>query len=129
VHVGNQREVIEARGLAMRHGPPDGAGLVHHVRVGKYEILSARSGCALPERVVLAQPLRGQLAYVDDAKPRPLRAHPLEDFTRCVRRPVVHRDHFESRVVEGEDGADRRLDRGRFVARRNDDRYDRRLWR
>ena len=95
------------------------------VRVGEEQPLSAGAVGASPERVILAEPSGGQVVHAERLYPRVLRRELADDVAGGVARTVVDDDDLEVGVVLRQKRADRASDRGRFVARRHDDREPR----
>ena len=113
------RYVIAARGQRMAHRACKNIGPHDHVGVGEYEYAAGCSARAAFERVILAEPSRGQFIDAHHREACVARRFAREDNRRRVIRTVVDDDHLIVRVILREQRVERGFDAARLIARRD----------
>ena len=116
----DEREQIEALGLAVRDRPPEHARHKLDVGVGEQQPLTGRNLDAVVHRVHLAEPAVRQVVDAHDLQALVACREPREDLRRLILRAVVDDDEFEVRVPVVEPRGQRRREVGGLVARRDD---------
>ena len=76
--------MVQLFGHRVRDSPTERALREHDVRIGEEQPFAARALRTAPERMVLAEPSRGQLIDADRADPRVARGELCQDRTGRV---------------------------------------------
>ncbi len=126
LHARKEGEQVGLALLQERHGLPQAARVVDHVRVREEQDRPVRLPRAEPQGVRLAEPARRRISPRDDPQTGVFARERLQDRPRPIRRAVVDDEDFEVRIVLRELRPDGGGDRPLLVARRDDDRDSRR---
>jgi len=125
VHVGSDGEVVEVSVEHAGNGPRQHGGLEDDIGVGEQDELAGGACGAALQRVVLAQPPRGELGDVLHLQSRVGSGELVEDGAGAISRAIVYGDDLEVGIVETQQRPHRLADVALLVARRNDHRYPR----
>ncbi len=118
-HSGERGQVLQLARYGAAYSSRKRARMEHYVGVGKQQPLTLRLRRAHVQRVVFAEPATGQLADVNHPETWVLRFHPFQNLAGSVGRTVVEHANLEVRIILGEHRLKARLERVRFVERRN----------